>query len=235
MANKGKGGELKNMSASSAAELTPNANQKIVQYLNDALAMENASEERLESRLQESIVEDTRVQLQNHLEETRNQKDRLKQIIASHGGEPTVTKAELPMLKPNTVDLVRSDLTSRSSSSSSSTTSNSPSGAGSTQSQANPSVKSIVKETDDVRLAPEKELVQTERDAIIEHAEVVKYKMLMEIAKKVGAMDAIPVIDQNLKEEEQMANWIIVNTPNLLSRIWAQIEVSAGARTVPEA
>ncbi|MFL6510169.1 MAG: DUF892 family protein, partial [Nitrososphaera sp.] len=67
------------------------------------------------------------------------------------------------------------------------------------------------------------------------HAEVVKYKMLMEIAIKVGAMDAIPVIAQNLKEEEQMANWIIVNTPNLLRRIWAQIEVSAGARTVPEA
>ncbi|MFL6478617.1 MAG: DUF892 family protein [Nitrososphaera sp.] len=221
------------MSASSAAELTPNANQKIVQYLNDALAMENASEERLESRLQESIVEDTRIQLQNHLEETRNQKDRLKQIITSHGGEPTVTKAELPMLKPNTIDLVRSDLTSRSSSSS--TASNSPSNAESTQSQANPSVKSIVKETDDVRLAPEKELIQTERDAIIEHAEVVKYKMLMEIAIKVGAMDAIPVIAQNLKEEEQMANWIIVNTPNLLRRIWAQIEVSAGARTVPEA
>ncbi|MFL6310217.1 MAG: DUF892 family protein, partial [Nitrososphaera sp.] len=87
----------------------------------------------------------------------------------------------------------------------------------------------------DVRLAPEKELIQTERDAIIEHAEVVKYKMLMEIAIKVGAMDAIPVIAQNLKEEEQMANWIIVNTPNLLRRIWAQIEVSAGARTVPEA
>ncbi|MFL6485932.1 MAG: DUF892 family protein [Nitrososphaera sp.] len=221
------------MSASSAAELTPNANQKIVQYLNDALAMENASEERLESRLHESIVEDTRIQLQNHLEETRNQKDRLKQIITSHGGEPTVTKAELPMLKPNTIDLVRSDLTSRSSSSS--TASNSPSNAESTQSQANPSVKSIVKETDDVRLAPEKELIQTERDAIIEHAEVVKYKMLMEIAIKVGAMDAIPVIAQNLKEEEQMANWIIVNTPNLLRRIWAQIEVSAGARTVPEA
>ncbi|MFL6498467.1 MAG: DUF892 family protein [Nitrososphaera sp.] len=223
------------MSASSAAELTPNANQKIVQYLNDALAMENASEERLESRLQESIVEDTRIQLQNHLEETRNQKDRLKQIIASHGGEPTVTKAELPILKPNTIDLVRSDLTSRSSSSSNTTASNSPSDAESTQSQANPSVKSIVKETDDVRLAPEKELIQTERDAIIEHAEVVKYKMLMEIAIKVGAMDAIPVIAQNLKEEEQMANWIIVNTPNLLRRIWAQIEVSAGARTVPEA
>lgn len=48
-------------------------------------------------------------------------------------------------------------------------------------------------------------------------------------------MDAITVIDQNLKEEAQMANWIIANTPNILRRLWAQIEVSAGARSIPEA
>ena len=212
---------------SSAAELTPNANQKIIQYLNDALAMENASEDRLQSRIQDSIVEDTRIQLQNHLEETRSQKERLKQIITGHGGEPTQAKAELPLLKPNTIDLVRDDLTSRSSAGSSSN--RQPQ-----EPQSNPSVETIVKETDDVRLAPERELIQSERDAIIEYGEIVKYKMLMEIAKKVGAMDAIPVIDQNLKEEEQMASWIITSTPALLRRVWAQIEVSAGARTIPE-
>jgi ferritin-like metal-binding protein YciE len=212
---------------SSAAELTPNANQKIIQYLNDALAMENASEDRLQSRIQDSIVEDTRIQLQNHLEETRSQKERLKQIITGHGGEPTQAKAELPLLKPNTIDLVRDDLTSRSSAGASSN--RQPQ-----EPQSNPSVETILKETDDVRLAPEKELIQSERDAIIEYGEIVKYKMLMEIAKKVGAMDAIPVIDQNLKEEERMASWIIASTPALLRRVWAQIEVSAGARTIPE-
>jgi ferritin-like metal-binding protein YciE len=212
---------------SSAAELTPNANQKIIQYLNDALAMENASEDRLQSRSKESIVEDTRIHLQNHLEETRNQKERLKQIISSHGGEPTYAKAALPLLKPNTIDLVRDDLTSGSSG-------DSARNRQPQESQNNSSVETIVRETDDVRLAPEKELIQTERDAIIEYGEIVKYKMLMEIAKKVGAMDAITVIDQNLKEEEQMASWIIANTPSLLRRVWAQIEVSAGARTIPE-
>jgi ferritin-like metal-binding protein YciE len=214
--------------SSSAAELTPNANQKIVQYLNDALSMENAAEDRIQLRLQETIVDATRIQLQDHLEETRNQKDRLKQVITSHGGEPTEAKADLPILKPNTIDLVRGDLTSSSSN-------QSDNNAGSPDLQGNPSVKSIVKETDNIRLAAEKELIQTERDAIIEYAETVKYKMLMEIAKKVGAMDAIPVIDQNLKEDEQMANWIIANTPTLLRKLWAQIEVSAGARTIPEA
>ncbi len=215
------------MSSSSAAELTPNANQKIVQYLNDALAMENAAEDRILSRLQETIVDDTRVQLQDHLEETRNQKDRLKQIITSHGGDPTEAKAELPILKPNTMDLVRADTTASS-------TAKSANNTGSPDLQGNSSLKSIVEETDNVRLAAEKELIQTERDAIIENAEIVKYKILMEIAKRVGAMDAIPVIDENLKEEVKMANWIIANTPNLLRRIWAQIEVSAGARSIPE-
>jgi ferritin-like metal-binding protein YciE len=214
--------------SSSAADLTPNANQKIVQYLNDALAMENAAEDRIQSRLQETIVDDTRMQLQDHLDETRSQKDRLKQIITSHGGEPTDAKADLPILIPNTIDLVRDDLRSSS-------TDQSANNAGSPDPQGNPSVKSIVKETDNIRLAAEKELIQTERDAIIEYAEIVKYKMLMEIAKKVGAMDAIPVIDQNLKEDEQMANWIIANMPNMLRKVWAQIEVSAGARTIPEA
>ena len=197
------------MSSSSAAELTPNANQKIVQYLNDALAMENASEERIQSRLQETIVDDTRVQLQDHLEETRNQKDRLKQIITSHGGEPTDAKAELPTLKPNTIDLVRDDTTS-SSSTAKSTNNNRGS---STDLRHDSSIKSIVKETDNVRLAAERELIQTERDAIIENAEIVKYKILVEIAKRVGAMDSIPVIDENLKEEAKMANWLIANTP----------------------
>lgn len=216
--------------SSSAAELTPNANQKIVQYLNDALAMENASEERIRLRLQETILDDTRVQLQDHLEETRNQKERLKQIITSHGSKPTDAKAELPSLKPNTIDLVRDDMISSSSSS----TINSANNTGSPDMQHNSSIKSIVKETDDVRLSAERELIQTERDAIIENAEIVKYKILMEIAKRVGAMDAIPVIEENLKEEVKMANWIIANTPNLLRRIWAQIEVSAGARSIPE-
>ena len=216
------------MSSSSPAELTPNANQKIVQYLNDALAMEIASEERIQSRLEETIVDDTRLQLREHLEETRNQKDRLKQVITSHGGEPTDAKADLPTLKPNTIDLVRDDVTSSS-------TAKSTNNEGSRNLQDNSSIKSIVKETDSVRLSAERELIQTERDAIIENAEIVKYKILMEIAKRVGAIDAIPVIDENLKEEAKMANWMIANIPNMLRRLWAQIEVSAGARSIPEA
>ncbi|MDQ3873299.1 MAG: ferritin-like domain-containing protein [Thermoproteota archaeon] len=226
MANQGKGDDLKGK-MSSSAELTPNANQKIVQYLNDALAMENASEERIRLRLQGTIVDDIKKQLQQHLVETQSQKDRLKQIVTSHGGKHTDAKATLPFLKPNTLDVVRDE----------SLASSNPSGQeiGSPSSPEDASIKSIVKETDNIRLAAEKELIETEQDAIIENAEIVKYRFLREIAKKIGAMDAVLVIDQNLKEEEQMANWITANTSNMLRQLWAQIEVSAGARTAAEA
>jgi ferritin-like metal-binding protein YciE len=96
-------------------------------------------------------------------------------------------------------------------------------------------VESIVNETDNVRLAAEKQLIETEHDATIEHAEIIKYRLLLEIVKVAGANDAVPVIKQNLKEEEDMAEWIHKNMPNVLHRLWPQIEVSAGARTTTEA
>jgi ferritin-like metal-binding protein YciE len=51
-------------------------------YLNDALAMENAALE----------------QLQHHLEETKEQQDRLRKIITKLGGTPTKEQAGLPIL-----------------------------------------------------------------------------------------------------------------------------------------
>jgi ferritin-like metal-binding protein YciE len=38
------------------------------------------------------------------------------------------------------------------------------------------------------------------------HPEIVKYTILLEIAKRARASDAIPVIEQNLKEEIEMAD-----------------------------
>ena len=64
-------------------------NEKFVQYFNEALAMENAAEERVQSRIGETPIAETRQQLQYHLEQTRQQKDRLKSIITSMGGSPT--------------------------------------------------------------------------------------------------------------------------------------------------
>jgi ferritin-like metal-binding protein YciE len=71
-------------------------NDKFVLYLNTALAMENAAIDRVQSRIKQTILEDAKQELQHHLEETKEQQDRLQQIITKLGGKPTKEKGELP-------------------------------------------------------------------------------------------------------------------------------------------
>jgi ferritin-like metal-binding protein YciE len=75
-------------------------NEKFILYLNTTLAVENAALERLQSRIQQTILEDAKQQLQHHLEETRDQQDRLRRLITKLGGTPIQEKAKLPILSP---------------------------------------------------------------------------------------------------------------------------------------
>jgi ferritin-like metal-binding protein YciE len=70
---------------------------KLALYLNDALSIENAAIERLKSRIRQTRLQDSKVQLQHHLEETREQQNRLKQLISTLGGKPTADKGLLPI------------------------------------------------------------------------------------------------------------------------------------------
>ena len=49
-------------------------NDKLVLYLNDALSMENASIQRLQSRIQQTRLQDSKQQMKHHLEKTKNNK-----------------------------------------------------------------------------------------------------------------------------------------------------------------
>ncbi len=73
---------------------------KFLLYLNSSLAMENAALERVQRRVQQTILEDSRQQLQHHLEETKEQQDRLMQLITKFGGTPTQERGELPLAIP---------------------------------------------------------------------------------------------------------------------------------------
>jgi ferritin-like metal-binding protein YciE len=66
---------------------------KLVQYFNEALAMENAATDRIQSRINETPVEQTKQQLHYHLEQTFQQQERLRDIITKLGGDPTTMKA----------------------------------------------------------------------------------------------------------------------------------------------
>jgi ferritin-like metal-binding protein YciE len=80
------------------------AAQKLILHLNEALAIENAAVQRLQSRIKHTKIENVKQRLQVHLEETKGQQDRLKQLILDLGNgqknAATKDKAQLPIPTP---------------------------------------------------------------------------------------------------------------------------------------
>jgi ferritin-like metal-binding protein YciE len=207
-------------------EQNPMMNNKLLQYLNEMLSTENAAVERLESRIQQTTLDYVKRQLQQHLQETREQQQRLINLIKNRGIgttiSPTSAKADLPVLNPKTETTSRVDeMISKPKDKSEST-----------EVRDQEKLKSIVNETENVMMKAEKEFQEAKQDGIIENAEIITYKTLMEVAKKVGANDALPILEQSLQEEESMAKWIMTNLPELLDKLWPYIESSAGNRPV---
>jgi ferritin-like metal-binding protein YciE len=171
--------------------------EKLVQFFNEALAMENAAVDRNQTRINETPIPLVKQQLQYHLEQTFIQQDRLRTIIASIGGTPTSAKAVLPKLLPMDMDTVSNTVKE--------------------------AAKSLVSSKSKDRVDAEHELLQTKQDAIIENAEIVTYKMLMEISQKVGMLEALPHLQQSLLEETGMENFIVSSTPLALTMLWPEL------------
>ena len=97
-ANKSKQTKRRRRSVSSRKRKEITSSEKITLYLNEALSMENAAVERLKLRIKQTKIESVKQRLQLHLEETREQQNRLKQLISDVGGKnPTKDKAQLPI------------------------------------------------------------------------------------------------------------------------------------------
>ena len=69
----------------------------LVEKLNEALSTENASADRIISRIDQTPIQEVKQRLKQHLKETHNQKSRLRRIIRRLGGKPTDTKANLSL------------------------------------------------------------------------------------------------------------------------------------------
>ena len=80
------------------------ANAIAIAGLNLALSYENAAVDRLEKRSSESIVPEVKQKIKGHLEETKQQQERLRGRIKALGGgvgmEPTSEKGHLPIPQP---------------------------------------------------------------------------------------------------------------------------------------
>jgi ferritin-like metal-binding protein YciE len=72
-------------------------NEKLALYLNDVLSIENAAIKRLQLRLRQTRLTDIKVQLQHHLDETKEQQNRLKRLISSLDQKPTNDRGRLPV------------------------------------------------------------------------------------------------------------------------------------------
>jgi ferritin-like metal-binding protein YciE len=171
--------------------------QKLVQYFNEALAMENAAVDRNQTRMSETPIPLVKQQLQYHLEQTFVQQDRLRTIITNLGGNSTSAKAALPKLLPMDMDTISNTVKE--------------------------TAKSMVSSKSKDRVDAEHELIQTKQDAIIENAEIVTYKMLMEISQKAGLLEALPLLQQSLLEETAMENFIVSTTPMALTMLWPEL------------
>ena len=171
--------------------------QKLVQYFNEALAMENAAVDRNQTRMSETPIPLVKQQLQYHLEQTFVQQDRLRTIITNLGGNPTSAKAALPKMLPTDMDTVSN--------------------------MVKETAKSLVSSKSKDRVDAEHELIQTKQDAIIENGEIVSYKMLMEISQKAGMLEALPLLQQSLLEETAMENFILSTTPMALTMLWPEL------------
>jgi ferritin-like metal-binding protein YciE len=165
-------------------------NSKIIEHFNEMLSAENAAVDRLKTRIDRTPIEIVKQRLQQHLAETRGHQSRLEQLITNLGGQPTDSKADLPILKPPSTSMVKKTLKN--------------------------TVKTVTKGTDNP-MPEEMELMQIKEDLIIENAEIVAYDVIIQIAQRVNTADAIPLLTQSLQEEQSMANWIKTNTPVCLT------------------
>src|SRR5215207_111167 len=79
----------------------------LVEDLNEILSIENASIDRIISRIDQTSLQELNRRLKQHLEETYLQKSRLQRIITELGGKPTYAKADLSRLAPPATTIMK--------------------------------------------------------------------------------------------------------------------------------
>ena len=79
------------------------------------------------------------------------------------------------------------------------------------------------------------ELKKGEEDIIVEKAEVICYFMLIQKAQKAGGifLGSVEPLSLNMKDEENMAEWVKTNSPGIMSQLWPKIQSAVVFATSP--
>jgi class 3 adenylate cyclase len=173
----------------------------LVEDLNEILSVENASIDRIISRIDQTPIQELNQRLKQHLEETYLQKSRLQRIITELGGKPTYAKADLSRSAPPATIIMkkRSIKTAES------------------------------KKEDNVRdnsMPEEDELVRIKQDRIIEFNELEGYESLIQTMQTMDMPqqhDITLLLEQSMQEEESMAYWYKIHEPLVIDNLWPKM------------
>ena len=183
-------------------------NNKFIDHLNEVVSIENAAIERLERRIQETAIQDSKKILQQHLQEEKEQQRRLIDLISTYGKKPTDSKADLISLhsltneardkmKKDNVDTGNDTNTTK--------------------------ISSIIHDSNNINntmMTPEEaEILNTKEDALIKNNEISAYKTILKIDKGVIGKDVIDILKQNLQEKESMYDRIKSSESKMLNEI----------------
>ena len=170
--------------------------------LNEILSVENASIDRIISRIDQTSLQELNRRLKQHLEETYLQKSRLQRIITELGGKPTYAKANLSRLAPPaTIIMKKRSITTAES-----------------------------KKEDNVRdnsmPDEEEELVRIKQDRIIEFNELKDYESLIQTMQTMDMPQQHEItllLEQSVQEEESMAYWYKIHEPLVIDKLWPKM------------
>ena len=82
------------------------------------------------------------------------------------------------------------------------------------------SVRKSIKLATDINKEEEKELKKAEEDLFIEKTEATCYNMLIKKSRILDQeTDAVPILEQNLREEQSMIDWIESNCPTMIQQL----------------
>jgi adenylate cyclase len=173
---------------------------ELVENLNEVLSTENASIDRIISRIDQTPIQEIKQRLKQHLEETHNQKERLKRIIVGLGGKPTDVKADLsrpnlPMrtMRENFLKTVELNTESKGRENS---------------------------------MLEEDELAQIKQDFVIKHDELAAYESLLRRVQMTDSPQQHEItflLEKSMQEEESMAYWYKIHTPLILDNLWPKM------------
>ena len=174
---------------------------ELINKLNEALSTENASVDRIISRIDQTPIQEVKQRLKRHLKETHIQKNRLRRIIIKLGGKPTDVKADLSLPFVSATMPMGNNLPKN--------------------------VKSNTEDNGQEDSVPEEyELVEMKRDFALKHDELVAYESLireMQMTDMPRQDESISLLEKSMQQEESMVYWYKIHTPLILDNLWPKM------------